>query len=157
MTATPTRLPSIDASARYIRAQEATRMTRSALVVGTLLFLAGSVSTSAHHSYAGFFDPKERTVAVEGQLESILYANPHVVMKIRAADSRVYTITWQARTWVERQAGVTKSTFQVGDHLIVVGSPSRDASSREVTRVREVRRPADQWIWRSTTEFAKPS
>jgi hypothetical protein len=78
-------------------------------------------------------------------------------MKIRAADSTIYTITWQARTWVERQAGVTKSTFQIGDHLIVIGSPSRDATSREVTLVREVRRPADQWIWRSTTEFAKPS
>jgi hypothetical protein len=132
-------------------------MTRNVLAVVALVALAGGVSASAHHSYAGFFDPKERTVAVEGQLESILYANPHVIMKIRAADSTIYTITWQARTWVERQAGVTKSTFQIGDHLIVIGSPSRDATSREVTLVREVRRPADQWIWRSTTEFAKPS
>ena len=132
-------------------------MTRRVLAAVALVVLVGGVRASAHHSYAGFFDPKERTVAVEGQLESILYANPHVVMKLRAADSTIYTITWQARTWVERQAGVTKSTFQIGDHLIVIGSPSRDATSREVTLVREVRRPADQWIWRSTTEFAKPS
>ena len=132
-------------------------MTRSVLAVVALVALAGGASASAHHSYAGFFDPKERTVAVEGQLEGILYANPHVVMKIRVADSTIYTITWQARTWVERQAGVTKSTFQIGDHLVVIGSPSRDSTSREVTLVREVRRPADQWIWRSTTEFAKPS
>jgi len=131
-------------------------MTRSVLAVVALVALSG-VSPRAHHSYAGFFDPKERTVAIEGRLESILYANPHVILKIRAADSTVYTITWQARTWVERQAGVTKSTFQIGDRLIVVGSPSRDAASREVTLVREVRRPADQWMWRSTTEFAKPS
>ena len=132
-------------------------MTRSVLAVVALVALFGGVSASAHHSYAGFFDPKERTVAVEGRLESILYANPHVIMKIRAADSTIYTITWQAMTWVERQAGVTKSTFQVGDHLIVIGSPSRESTSREVTLIREVRRPADQWIWRSTTEFAKPS
>ena len=131
-------------------------MTRSILAVVALVVLAGGAITSAHHSYAAFFDPKEKTVAVEGQLESILYANPHVIMKIRAADSTVYTITWQAMTWVERQAGVTKSTFQIGDHLIVVGAPSRDAASHEVTLVREVRRPADQWMWRSTTEFAKP-
>lgn len=132
-------------------------MTHNVLAVVALVALVGGVRASAHHSYAGFFDPKERTVAVEGELESILYANPHVVMKIRAADSTIYTITWQARTWVERQAGVTKATFQIGDHLIVIGSPSRDSTSHEVTLVREVRRPADQWIWRSTTEFAKPS
>ena len=131
-------------------------MTRSIVAVAVFVVLAGAV-TSAHHSYAGFFDPKEKTIAVEGRLESILYANPHVIMKMRAADSTLYTITWQARTWVERQAGVTKSTFQIGDRLIVVGSPSRDATSREVTLVREVRRPADQWMWRSTTEFARPS
>ena len=131
-------------------------MIRSMLAVVLLIVLAGSVGR-AHHSYAGFFDPKEKTVAVEGRLESILYANPHVIMKIRAADDTVYTITWQARTWVERQARVTKSTFQVGDHLVVVGAPSRDAASREVTLVREVRRPADQWIWRSTIEYANPS
>lgn len=127
-------------------------MNRRVLSVIALVLLAGSVGARAHHSYAGFFDPKERTVAVEGRLESISYANPHVIMKIRAADSTVYTITWQARTWVERQAGVTKSTFQIGDHLVVVGSPSRDASSHEVTLVREVRRPADQWIWRRQSE-----
>ena len=131
-------------------------MTRSLVAVVVFVTLAGGV-TGAHHSYAGFFDPKEKTVAIEGQLESILYANPHVIMKIRAADSTLYTITWQAMTWVERQAGVTKSTFQIGDRLVVVGAPSRDAASHEVTLIREVRRPADQWIWRSNTEFAGPS
>jgi Family of unknown function (DUF6152) len=122
-----------------------------------LVMLGGGLTARAHHSYAGFFDPRERTVAIEGRLESILYANPHVVMKIRSADSAVYTVTWQARTWVERQAGITQSTLQIGDHLVVIGSPSRDSSSREVTQVREVRRPSDQWLWRSTAEFARPS
>ncbi len=122
-----------------------------------LAVLAGHSSVAAHHSYAGFFDPKERTTVVEGTLESIIYANPHVVLRIRAADSTLYTVTWQARTWVERQAGVTKSTFQVGDHLIVVGAPARDATMREISQVREVRRPSDHWTWRSTTAFVDPS
>jgi hypothetical protein len=132
-------------------------MRRNILAAVAVVVVCANTGARAHHSYAGFFDPKERTVAVEGRLESLLFANPHVVMKIRAADSTLYTVTWQARTWVERQAAVTKSTFQIGDHLVVIGSPSRDANSREVTLVREVRRPSDQWIWRSTTEFAKPS
>lgn len=132
-------------------------MRRAALAaVGVLILLAGS-SARAHHGYSTFFDPKERTITIEGDLQSLLYANPHVVMKIRAADSTVYTVTWQAALWVERQAGVTKSTFQVGDHLIVIGAPSRDPASHEVTMVREVRRPRDRWRWRSDTPFAQPS
>jgi|KBSMisStandDraft_5_1062788.scaffolds.fasta_scaffold681732_1 hypothetical protein len=118
--------------------------------------LATSVTVSAHHGYAGFFDPKDRTVAVEGDLVDLVYGNPHVVMKIRAADSTVYTVTWQAARWVERQARVTKSTFHLGDHLMIVGAPSRDPKSREVTRVREVRRMADGWAWRDAGEFARP-
>jgi len=110
----------------------------------------------AHHGYGGFFDPKDRTVAVEGDLVSLVYGNPHVVMKIQTSDSSVYTVTWQAAQWVERQAGVTMSTFHVGDHLIIVGAPSRDPASREVTRVREVRRPIDGWAWRDAGEFAVP-
>ena len=131
-------------------------MRRTVLAVVGAVLLAGS-STYAHHGYTTFYLPTERTVAVEGELESLLYANPHVVMKIRAADSTVYTVTWQAARWVERNASVSKETFKVGDHLVVVGSPSRDPASREVTLVREVRRPRDQWAWRSTAPFAQPS
>jgi hypothetical protein len=129
---------------------------RQVLLAAGALIVAGS-AVSAHHSYSGFFDPKERTVAVEGTLEHMLYANPHIVMKIRAADSTVYTVTWQAVTWAERNAGVTKETFTVGDKLVVVGAPARDAASHQVTQVREVRRPSDGWTWRSSAPFAQPS
>jgi Family of unknown function (DUF6152) len=124
------------------------------VTVGMLLLVATSLR--AHHSYAGFFDPKERTVSIEGTLEDILYANPHVVMKIRSADSTVYTVTWQSATWVKRQAGVVKNTFKVGDRLTIVGAPSRDSESHEVTQVRELRRAGDAWTWRHTTPFAPP-
>ena len=125
------------------------------LAVGVLILAATSVR--AHHSYAGFHDPKELTVSIEGTLEDLLYANPHVVMKIRASDSTVYAVTWQSSMWVKRQAGVLKDTFKIGDRLVVIGAPSRDPESREVTLVREVRRPRDQWSWRSTLPFAPPS
>ena len=130
-------------------------MKRIVLTIAVMVLAAGSVR--AHHSYAGFFDPTERTVAIEGTLDDLLYANPHVVMKIRAADSTVYTVTWQAATWVQRQASVTKDTFKVGDQLVVIGAPSRDSSSHEVSMVREVRRPRDQWSWRASAPFARPS
>src|SRR4051812_4756002 len=110
------------------------------IVVTVTMLILGAVSASAHHGYGGFFDPTEHTVKIEGTLDNILYANPHVIMKIRAADSTVYTVTWQAASWVERQAAVTKDTFKVGDQLVIVGAASRDASSHEVSRVRQVRR-----------------
>jgi hypothetical protein len=126
-------------------------------VVGALI-LAGD-SARAHHGYADFYLPTERTVAAEGnlRLERLLYANPHVVMKIRAADATLYTVAWQAPSWVYRAARVTKDTFKVGDHLIVIGAPARDPASREVTLVREVRRPRDGWMWRYPSPFAQPA
>jgi hypothetical protein len=119
--------------------------------------LTGNSVAWAHHGYAAFFSPMDRTVAIEGDLESLQYANPHVVMQIRAADSTLYRVTWQASRWVERQAGVTKSTFKVGDHLLITAAPSHDPASHDLTQVREVRRPRDGWAWRSTAPFRPPS
>jgi hypothetical protein len=124
-------------------------------VLGILVLAAGSAR--AHHGYAAFFKPTERTVVVEGDLEGLLYANPHVVMTIRAADATVYQVTWQSAAWVERNARVTRTTFKSGDHLIITAVPSRDPASHEVTLVREVRRPRDGWRWRSNALFAEPS
>jgi hypothetical protein len=111
----------------------------------------------AHHSYAGFYDPKDRTVLIDGTLEEYLYANPHVQFVIRTADATTYTVIWQASTWVKRQANVDAGTFRTGDRLIVIGSPSKDPSEHQVTQVREVRRPSDGWVWRSGAPFAPPS
>jgi hypothetical protein len=130
-------------------------MRPGVFALAVVILVGGSVH--AHHGYAAFFSPTERTILVEGELEHVLYANPHVVMKIRAADATVYTILWQSRGWVERAANVTKTTFKLGDHLAVIGTPARDPASREVTQVREVRRPRDGWHWRSTAPFVPPA
>ena len=50
-------------------------MRTAALLVGCAL-VAASVRVGAHPGYGGFFDPKDRTVAVDGQLESLIYGNP---------------------------------------------------------------------------------
>ncbi len=127
-----------------------------AATVAVVMLMAGS-SLGAHHGYAGFFSPDERTVAIEGDVESVVYANPHVVIRLRAANATVYTVTWQSASWFARNASVTQSTLKIGDHLIVIGAPSRDSASHEVTMVREVRRARDQWIWRSKAPFTQPS
>ena len=46
---------------------------------------------------------------------------------------------------------------KIGDHLMVIGAPSRDPASHDVTLVREVQRPRDGWSWRSNAPFVQPS
>jgi hypothetical protein len=128
---------------------------KALFTVGAFILL--STSSAAHHGYAAFFQPSERTVSVEGDVEVIQYGNPHVVLTIRAAGPTVYTVTWQSAAWLQMVAAVTPSTFAVGDHLIIVGAPARDPRLHEVTMLREVTRPRDHWHWRSTTPFAPPS
>ena len=123
------------------------------LVLGAIV-LAGSVA-SAHHGYAAFF--LDRTVVLEGNLESLVYGNPHILMRIRAADSNVYTVTWQAARLIERMAGVTSTTFKVGDHLVISAAPSRDPASHELASVREIRRTRDGWHWKRQSPFPPPS
>jgi hypothetical protein len=111
-----------------------------------VIALAGS-SASAHHGYANYVT--EHRVTIEGDLEEIRVANPHVVMRIRTTDSTVYTCVWQSALLVKMAANVTASTFKIGDHLIVNGAPSRDPDVKELASLREVRRPRDGWVWSS--------
>src|ERR1700681_3978740 len=122
-------------------------MGRTALAVVGVMVLAGSAAR-AHHGYADFY--LDQTVSVEGAIEDIRFVNPHVVLKLRAADSTVYTATWRGPHQLARQ-GVTVATLKVGDHIVVSGSPPRDPTSHEFMPLRAVRRPLDGWIWQQQT------
>jgi hypothetical protein len=120
------------------------RIGVSALAVGLVLLSGASVL--AHHSYAEYLT--EQRVTIEGTLEDIKLANPHVIMKIRTADDVTYTVIWQAALWV-RRIGVTSETFKFGDHLVIYGAPSRDPKKNELASLRSVERPKDGWAWRN--------
>lgn len=130
-------------------------MTRSFPAVVAILVLAG-ISARAHHGHTDFL--LNRTVTVEGTLEDLRYANPHVVLKIRTAEGVIYSAEWQAASWLQYHAHVMLTTLRVGDQLIVSGAPSRDPASRELVRLKEVRRPRDGWTYRVIQEdSAEPS
>ena len=120
----------------------ATMRGTAVAVIGTII-LAGS-SARAHHGYANFLI--NQNVSIEGDIEEFRYANPHIVLKIRTADSILYTATWEAPKRVER-AGVKRTTLKVGDHVIVTGAPPRDPASHELMPVRAIHRPRDGWKW----------
>ena len=121
-------------------------MTRT--IVPALLLLMASPAW-AHHAYGDI--ARDQTVVISGVIEHINFANPHVLLQVRADDGVVYTVEWGNLTQLARD-GVTRATFQMGERLIVTGNPHRDPEKRLVTLLTEVRRPADGWQWTRWTK-----
>jgi len=107
-----------------------------------------AASADAHHSYGAYFE--DRTVSIEGTIESMRFANPHVTFELRTDAGEIYTAEWQNLIQL-RHGNVGPDTLKAGDRVVVIASPPRDPSSHKITLLREVRRPADGWLWRRTT------
>jgi hypothetical protein len=117
-----------------------------ALVAFVAVLAAGSAY--AHHSYGAYYE--NETISIEGTIESIRFANPHVLMTLRAGDGTVYNIEWQNLIQL-RHGNVGPDTLKAGDHIVLSGSPPRDPASHTITLIREIHRPSDGWLWRRTT------
>jgi len=114
---------------------------RIALTVAALLAVA--VSARAHHSYAAF--DREHPVAIEGDIERMIFANPHVTFALRSGET-TYSVEWGNLNQMNRY-GVTSTTLAPGDHVIVTGSITFDKADHRLSIVKEIRRPSDGWIW----------
>lgn len=114
--------------------------------LGTLsLGVALAGSAAAHHSYADF--DHCRPVAVEGEIERVLWASPHVVFWIAANDGVSYRIEWLDTRRLTRN-GVHEGAFGIGDRLAVTGSPHRDPERAVLTRLSDIRKlDAADWHW----------
>jgi hypothetical protein len=118
------------------------------LSVTALVTMLYSSSTLAHHSYGAYYENK--TVTIEGTIESLRFANPHVTFELRTDAGDIYTAEWQNLIQL-RHGKVGPETLKAGDRVVVIASPPRDPSSHKITLLREIRRPADGWRWRRTT------
>ncbi len=121
-----------------------TRTLLALVVAGTF----GGASVAAHHSYGAYFE--DRTITIEGTIESIRFANPHVVVTLRTDAAERYTLEWQNLIQL-RHGNVGPATLKAGDRIVVKGSPPRDPASHTITLLREIERPSDGWLWRRTT------
>jgi uncharacterized protein DUF6152 len=124
-------------------------MTRTLPILVAISLLA-AVPAQAHHAHSAFL--LDQRVTVEGQLEELRYANPHVLLRIRTANGVLYDAEWQAASWLQLHAHVLLTTLRVRDHIIVTGSPSREAESHALVRLTEVRRPRDGWTYQVVPE-----
>jgi len=120
-------------------------------LVVALIFGAGM---SAHHAHPDF--ALDRSARVEGTVVSVQFQNPHVLIRLRTADSSIYMAEWQGAQFlqshpelVSERMPVRSTTLKIGDRVAIVGAPSRDSALRGLVNLKEVRRLNDGWVWKT--------
>ena len=128
------------------------KRTVGLVLLGGMIVL-GSGASYAHHSFAAtYFEDKEQTI--EGEMVQFMYRNPHSFVHVMAPDSSKQQVRW-AIEWggggqLSRQ-GVSRDTLKYGDHVIVTGSPGRNADDHRL-RLKTIFRPKDGWKWGGIVE-----
>ncbi|MGH9352934.1 MAG: DUF6152 family protein [Terriglobia bacterium] len=117
------------------------------VVAGIMLSSTGAY---AHHSFAGTYLEDAPPVKIEGKLVQFLLRNPHSFVQVEAKDPKSgemirWSIEWGAAGQLAQQ-GVGHGSLKVGDHVVVIGSPGRDAADHRL-RMREITRTSDGWTW----------
>lgn len=114
-----------------------------AVVAFTLIATAES-----HHSYGATYDVNGE-VNLEGRLVQFRFNNPHVFVEIEAPDEsgemQRWSIEWSSTAALVRQ-GIDRATLRPGDHVVLMGRPSRAPGERRLLMVR-LERPADGLSW----------
>lgn len=124
-------------------------MTQQLLValLTAVLLLTGS-RASAHHSFAATY-LEGKVVTIEGEVAQFQYRNPHsflyVTVKGDKGEPQRWAIEWGGSGQLRGQS-VTIDTVKPGDHVVVVGDPSRTPGELRL-RMRTITRPSDGWKW----------
>jgi len=129
-------------------------MKRSLLL---LLVLTGSIlfgtRADAHHSFGATY-LEDKTITLDGSLVQMLFRNPHSYLQIDIKDPSGQVVRWNVE-WggvVQlSQKGVTRDTLKPGDHIIIIGNPSRTAEDHRA-RLQSITRPLDGWKWGAAYE-----
>jgi hypothetical protein len=94
------------------------------------LCLALALPAGAHHSGAAY--DREKTVTVNGTVNSVEWTSPHAWIKVDAKSEAGAAVTWEFElpspvTLTRR--GWTKSALVPGDKITVTGAPAREHSN----------------------------
>lgn len=119
-----------------------------AVIMAGVGALISGIPASAHHSFAGTYLEDAPPVKIEGTLKEFLLRNPHSFILV--ADDKLkdekgepvrWSIEWGGAGQLAQQ-GVSSNSLKVGDHVIVMGSPGRNANDHRL-RFRSIERPSD--------------
>jgi len=86
-----------------------------------------AVTADAHHSIAGMYD-QSRRVTLDGVIAQYQFVNPHPFVVVDVTMNGA-TQSWKAELdnrWELQNVGMTPTTFNAGDRVVVSGSPGRD-------------------------------
>jgi len=126
-------------------------MRRGVLVLAIAAAAVMTRPLQAHHSFAAtYFEDKVQKI--EGDLVQFLYRNPHSFVHVEAPDEKGVTQRWAVEWGAGQQLtqqGVTRVTLRAGDHVLIEGSPGRNAEDHRL-RMRSIVRPSDGWKWSGT-------
>ena len=115
------------------------------LALGSLM---AATAAYAHHSFARDYH-EDQMISLEGDVVSFEYRSPHAWVYFTASDSggvmRKFGAEWGNPRRLEQQ-GIGASVLKAGDHVIVRGAPSRNATTYNV-HLKGIHRPADGWSW----------
>ena len=106
-----------------------------------------AAAAEAHHSIAGMYD-QSRRVTLDGTIAQFQFVNPHPFVIVDVKDANGNAQSWKAELdnrWELVDVGVTPTTLQAGDRVVVTGSPGRDKSPQ--LYVLRLERPADGFLY----------
>lgn len=109
----------------YGNGQEMNRI-RVLRVLAANVFLGGVVASSsslAHHALIAY--DNSRVIEMRGVIEEVFWANPHVRLVVRAADDTVWDLEGPPVNRMERDSGIRREFFPVGEEAVFTGFPSR--------------------------------
>ena len=104
---------------------------------------AALLPANAHHSY-GMFDQCKATT-LEGEINSVEWVNPHIVIYLRMEDVDNYRIEWYSLGQLQRD-GIAAETLKAGDHVTITGHAMRDPSLKVLSLLSDIRGP-EGWAW----------
>ena len=126
-------------------------------IAALAIVVAGSLPAEAHHSHPIFYDSCT-SLTIEGEVESVQWKNPHVLIDLMANDGKAYRAEWTSAA-ILNQTSVEPP--KAGDHVVVRGNPMRDEASirarfpsltlgpreKPVVDLIQIRRVSDGWNW----------
>lgn len=109
---------------------------RSAVFVGTAIFLSLSVRTFAHHAWSAEYDANIQK-ELNGVVTKVEWTNPHVRFYVDVVDENGVVTNWdlelQSANTLTRN-GWTRDALSVGDEVTVNAYMARDGSNRGNSR-----------------------
>lgn len=119
---------------------------RVRLLLAFAALSALTVTADAHHSIAGMYD-QSRRVTLDGVIAQYQFVNPHPFVVVDVTTNGT-TQSWKAELdnrWELQNVGMTPTTFNAGDRVVVSGSPGRDRTP--LLYVWRLERPVDGFLY----------